>query len=41
MKGNNKDELSNNLINSICNNVENMKKGQISCTYKHFYLSKI
>jgi GR25 family glycosyltransferase involved in LPS biosynthesis len=34
VKGSNKDDLSDELIKHICNG--SMKKGQISCTYKHF-----
>jgi len=36
VKGSNKDDLSNELIRNICSNVDGMKKGEISCTYKHY-----
>jgi len=39
IKGNNKNDLSQELINKICTN-KNLKKGQISCTYKHYLALK-
>ena len=39
IKGNNKDDLSEELINKICTNTK-LKKGQISCTYKHYIALK-
>lgn len=36
IKGNNKDDLSDEFINSICCNSNNLKRGGIACTYKHY-----
>ena len=39
MKGNNKDDLSDKLIDMICTN-KKLKKGQIACTFKHYLALK-
>ena len=36
LKGNNKNDLSDEFINTICDKHHKMTRGEISCTYKHY-----